>query len=160
MSENSGYPSMAALLGLLAIAGYQNRDKLSEWFGGGQASPAGGQGQTSQPPVRGPGSDGAYDDFRNAAGAGGIGGAIAGGIGELVDRFRQIGKGDTADSWIGPGQNQGCDKSDLERALGPDGIDMLVRRTGLSRDELLSRLCRDLPDAVDRYTPEGRLATS
>jgi hypothetical protein len=27
-----GYPSMTALLGLLAIAGYQNRDKISEWL--------------------------------------------------------------------------------------------------------------------------------
>ena len=29
-----GYPSMTALLGLLAIAGYQNRDKLSEMLSG------------------------------------------------------------------------------------------------------------------------------
>ena len=30
-----GFPSMTALLGLLAIAGYQNRDKLAEMLGGG-----------------------------------------------------------------------------------------------------------------------------
>ena len=29
-----GFPSMTALLGLLAIAGYQNRDKLAEMLGG------------------------------------------------------------------------------------------------------------------------------
>ena len=29
-----GLPSMTALLGLLAVAGYQNRDKISEWLGG------------------------------------------------------------------------------------------------------------------------------
>ncbi|MFL5198375.1 MAG: YidB family protein, partial [Microvirga sp.] len=28
---------------------------------------------------------------------------------------------------------------------------------GLSRDELLARLSRDLPRAVDQYTPDGRL---
>ena len=28
-----GFPSMTALLGLLAIAGYQNRDKLAEMLG-------------------------------------------------------------------------------------------------------------------------------
>lgn len=27
---SDGYPSMTALLGLLAVAGYQNRDKLAE----------------------------------------------------------------------------------------------------------------------------------
>ena len=30
---SKGYPSMTALLGLLAVAGYQNRDKISEWLG-------------------------------------------------------------------------------------------------------------------------------
>ena len=40
-----GYPSMTALLGLLAIAGYQNRDKISEWLKNTQSkmdSPPGG----------------------------------------------------------------------------------------------------------------------
>jgi len=37
-----GYPSLTALLGLLAIAGYQNRDKLTEMLRG--AVPA-AQGQ-------------------------------------------------------------------------------------------------------------------
>ena len=35
-----GYPSMTALLGLLAIAGYQNRDKIAEMLRGAQSSPA------------------------------------------------------------------------------------------------------------------------
>ena len=39
-----GMPSMTALLGLLALAGYQNRDKLGELLkgatGGGQPGPA------------------------------------------------------------------------------------------------------------------------
>jgi hypothetical protein len=41
-----GLPSMTALLGLLAIAGYQNRDKIAEMLGGvGQRTPgAVGQG--------------------------------------------------------------------------------------------------------------------
>ena len=35
-----GLPSMTALLGLLAIAGYQNRDKIAEMLGGqGSARP-------------------------------------------------------------------------------------------------------------------------
>ena len=35
-----GFPSMTALLGLLAIAGYQNRDKIAEMLGGlGQGKP-------------------------------------------------------------------------------------------------------------------------
>ena len=37
---SDGYPSMTALLGLLALAGYQNRDKLGELLGGGQGGPS------------------------------------------------------------------------------------------------------------------------
>jgi uncharacterized protein YidB (DUF937 family) len=33
----------------------------------------------------------------------------------------------------------------------------LSQQTGLSREELLSRLATTLPEAVDKYTPDGRL---
>lgn len=156
MSEKSGYPSMTALLALLAVAGFQHRDKLAEWFGGGSRQPENAPG--SPPAGRPAGPDGAYEDFRNAAGESGVGGALTKGIGELVDRFRQAGQGEVADSWVAQGQNRPVEASELEKAIGPEGLDMLVRKTGLSREELLARLSRELPDAVDRYTPEGRLS--
>lgn len=34
---------------------------------------------------------------------------------------------------------------------------MLAQQTGLSREELSARLTRDLPAAVDKFTPDGRL---
>jgi hypothetical protein len=49
---NRGYPSMTALLGLLAIAGYQNRDKIAEWIGGAQHNP----GAPTQSPQTGAGA--------------------------------------------------------------------------------------------------------
>ena len=44
-----GSPSLTALLGLLAIAGYQNRDKLAEMFSGKSADKTGAPGQGDQP---------------------------------------------------------------------------------------------------------------
>jgi len=38
-------------------------------------------------------------------------------------------------------------------------LDTLSRQTGLSREELLARLSRELPNAVDKYTPQGRIPT-
>jgi len=46
---------------------------------------------------------------------------------------------------------------ELERAISPEVWATLSEHTGLSREDLLSRLSRELPEAVDRYTPEGRL---
>jgi uncharacterized protein YidB (DUF937 family) len=138
---NRGLPSMTALLGVLALAGYQNRDKLAEMLrgaGGRQAGPPGEAGQA-----------GGADP--------GIGGVLAGGIREIVDRFRAAGQGEAAESWVRTGPNRPVAADQLATALGPDTLDTLARQTGLPREEILARLTRDLPEAVDRYTPEGRL---
>ena len=138
--SRQGFPSMAALLGLLAVAGYQNRDKIAELLRG----PPGGEPMGA--PQDGSGS-------RGAASGGGLGGALS----ELLERFTQSGDGDVARSWVGTGPNREIAPDRLERSLGPDLIRTLSEKTGLPADELLQRLSRDLPDAVDRYTPEGRL---
>jgi uncharacterized protein YidB (DUF937 family) len=142
---------MTALLGLLAVAGYQNRDKLAEMLGGsGQGRPAAsGQG----------GLGGLLSQLGGSLGGAGPGGLLSGGLGELVDRFRQSGHGEAADSWVGTGPNREIAPSQLEQAIGPDVLDTLSRQTGLSRQELLARLSRELPNAVDKYTPQGRLPT-
>jgi uncharacterized protein YidB (DUF937 family) len=138
-----GFPSMTALLGLLAIAGYQNRDKIAEMLSGlGQKKP-GTEGQGGEMGVGGAGATG----------------VLSGGLAELMDRFKQSGQGQTAESWVSTGPNEPCTTAQLERAIGPEVLDTLSTHTGLSRDELLTRLCRELPDAVDKYTPQGRLPT-
>lgn len=163
-----GFPSMTALLGLLAVAGYQNRDKISEWFGGlgQQASPPPGSRPTGVPQTEAPqtgaptqsgGLAGVLEQLRGSLGGSSPGGILSGGLTELIDRFRQNGQGETADSWVRTGPNQPINPSQLEGAIGPDVLETLSRQTGLSRQELLARLSRELPDAVDRYTPQGRI---
>ena len=100
-----GFPSMTALLGLLAIAGYQNRDKLAEMLSGlGQNKPgAAGQG----------GLGGLLGQLRSSLGGASPGGILSGGLGELVDRFKQSGHGETADSWVGTGPHKPVTPSQL-----------------------------------------------
>ena len=143
-----GFPSMTALLGLLAIAGYQNRDKLAELLGGKQ-----GSGMT--PGQSGLG--GLLGQISGTLGAGGVGGLLSGGLGELVERFKQSGQADTVDSWVSTGPNKQIAPSQVEQAIGPDVLETLSKQTGLSREEILARLSRELPEAVDKYTPQGRL---
>ena len=45
--SSRGYPSMTALLALLAVAGYQNEDKIAEWLNAAQRK-AGTPAQTSE----------------------------------------------------------------------------------------------------------------
>jgi uncharacterized protein YidB (DUF937 family) len=149
-----GMPSMVALLGLLAVAGYQNRDKIAEMLGGLKQSPGG----PAQPDAPG-GDDGVLGKLGGLLGGASAGSVLSGGLGELIDSFRQSGHGQAADSWVGRGPNQPLGATQIEQAIGPDVLNTLSQRTGLSREELVSRLTRDLPAAVDKFTPEGRLPT-
>ena len=162
-----GFPSMTALLGLLAVAGYQNRDKIAEMLGGiGQSTP-GGAGQSPpggarQSPPGGAGQSGIsglLGQLSRSLGGASAGGILSGGLGELVERFKQSGHGETAESWVGTGPNKPVAPPQLEQAIGPEVLETLSKQTGLSREELLARLSRELPDAVDKYTPHGRLPT-
>ena len=145
-----GFPSLTALLGLVAVAGYQNRDKIAEMLRGATAGgpPASGPGQPQQGGLGGL--------LGNLSGAG-VGGFLGGGLNELVERFQQSGQGDIADSWVGHGPNKEVAPNQLEQAVGPDVLATLSQQTGLSREEILARLSRELPTAVDKNTPEGRL---
>jgi uncharacterized protein YidB (DUF937 family) len=152
---SQGTPSMVALLGLLAVAGYQNRDKIADMLGGLKEQPAGGSGVNSQQS----GLGGMLGNLGGLLSGASVGSVLSGGLGGLMDRFKQNGHGDAADSWVGKGPNQQLPPHQLEQAIGPDVLNTLSQQTGLSREELLSRLTRELPAAVDKFTPEGRLPT-
>jgi uncharacterized protein YidB (DUF937 family) len=143
-------PSMTALLALLAVAGYQHRDKIAEMIGGaGRGGP--GTGPADEAGQRGGAA------LPGAGASAGVGGLIGGGLKELVDRFRQSGHGETADSWVAHGPNRDLAPGQLETVLDAETLDTISRQTGLPREEVLARLTRELPSAVDRYTPDGRL---
>ena len=164
---------MIALLGMLAVAGYQHRDKLGQMLG--QAT----GGATNRDDLQGRGGNFANGlgngvGTGNSGGLGGLGGGLggmlggllgggsaggllSGGLGEIVDRFSQNGQGEKARSWVDSGPNADVAPNDLESVLGEDSINALQQQTGLSRSELLQRLSTVLPEAVDKMTPHGRI---
>lgn len=149
MNERSGFPSMTALLGLLAIAGYQNRDKIAEMF----------KNMTAGNPNAGGASAPALPGGLGGLLAGtSVGGLLTNGLNEMMDKFNQAGHGDKVDSWVGTGPNKDVAPTDLKNALGPDVLSALARATGMSEQDLLAKLSRELPKAVDQYTPTGRIA--
>ena len=146
-----GMPSMTALLGMLALAGYQNRDKLADMFNkaaGSFSTPEGGG-----PPQQGD----MLSSLSSMLGGAGVGGLLSGGLGELLEQFTKNGQGEAAESWVGPGPNKEIAPPQLKQAIGQDVLATLEQQTGLSQEELLARLSRELPTAVDKYTPDGRL---
>ncbi|WGD53032.1 YidB family protein [Bradyrhizobium sp. CB1650] len=167
--ESSGgmSPMTMAILGLLAWKAFKH-------LTAGQPDAAPQQRSPLPPPTPanagggalagGPGGSGGLSDLLK----GGLGGLLAGGaagtvlsggLGDLLNQLQQGGHGDTANSWVGKGQNKPIAPGDLANALGADQIESLSAQSGLSRDELLSGLSQYLPQVIDHLTPDGRLPT-
>lgn len=86
-------------------------------------------------------------------------GGLLGGLGGLLETFQQSGLGNVAKSWVDTGPNESIPAGSLGSALGPSLIKTLVKRTGLSEQEVTAQLAQVLPGVVDKLTPEGRLPT-
>jgi uncharacterized protein YidB (DUF937 family) len=153
---------LKALLGVIAVAGYQNRDRIGELLRGLQNP----QRDGAQPPRDNPsgqqasglggifGGPGGFGDLLGGLSTGSI---LSGGLADLLKTFQQNGHAEKAESWVKAGPNTEIEVDQLSEALGPDVLNELAAKTGLSHQEIVDRLSRDLPKAVDDLTPEGRI---
>src|ERR1700716_100166 len=155
-------PLTMAILGLLA---YKAVKHLSGSQPGASPAPAPSSGNSVNTGLPGGGGMGGGLGDLLKGGLGGLlaggaaGSVISGGLGDLLKQFQQNGQGDTANSWVGKGENKPIAPGDLANALGANQIDSLASQSGLSRDELLKGLSQYLPGVVDHLTPDGRLPT-
>lgn len=146
-------PSLLALLGLAAVAGYQNRDTLKRFVD-----------KTLNPDAR-PNSLGQQSDYSVAGQSsahaifdGDLVGSLRSGLSDLVARFRQSGDEKTAQSWVGTGQNVAVTPDQLRSVLGAHTLADLTAKTGLTEVNLLSRLSQVLPEMVDTMTQDGAIS--
>ena len=79
------------------------------------------------------------------------------GLGELLERFRSAGASEQVDSWVSRGENQPITREQVQTAIDPQTLEELAKQTGVSKEDLVDRIVRDLPDAVDKVTPAGQL---
>jgi uncharacterized protein YidB (DUF937 family) len=144
-------PIMLGLMGLLAYRTLKGKGKLADMLGTNQA----GANQA------GSNVGGAPTGGGLGAGLGGVlaGGSLGAGLKDLLDRFRQNGQDDKVQSWVSTGANKSIAPNELEQALGEERIQWLMEQTGMPREQLLDGLSGELPQAIDKLTPDGRLPT-
>jgi len=80
-----------------------------------------------------------------------------GGLQGVVSQFEKNGLGGTVKSWVGTGPNQSISPEEVHRALGPDLLQQLSEKSGLSVQDLTQKLSQVLPQAVDKLTPNGAI---
>lgn len=158
-------------MGLLALLAYKAYQKLTAPLN--DTVPAGNADRAGKTPPADNDLSGALGNLLPGGlggmkGLGGLGGLLAGaagggmlngGLNDLLHKLDQNGLGEVGKSWVGTGQNKAISSEDLGGALDDDTVQALERESGLSRPDLLDALSRQLPQAIDHITPNGRIPT-
>ena len=79
----------------------------------------------------------------------------SGGLGGLVEQFKEKGLGDAVSSWVGTGENLPISAEQISQVLGSGEISRIAEQLGVSPEETSDGLAAVLPQVVDKLTPEG-----
>jgi len=80
-----------------------------------------------------------------------------GGVSGVLDKFRQGGYADQADSWQSAGQNMPLSGSALQEVLGSGSIGQIAQQLGMSHGDAAGGLAQMLPQLIDKFTPNGEV---
>ena len=82
-----------------------------------------------------------------------------GGVGGVLDKFRQAGYADHAASWQSAGPNMPVSGSVLQEVLGSGAIGQIAQQLGMSHGDAAGGLAQMLPQLIDKFTPDGSVPT-
>jgi len=80
-----------------------------------------------------------------------------GGVGAVLERFRQKGFGQQADSWVSTEPNQALKAEEVDEVVGGEEMSRLSRQLGVSEEEVARGYAEILPEMVDQLSPEGQI---
>jgi uncharacterized protein YidB (DUF937 family) len=80
-----------------------------------------------------------------------------GGLSAIVAKLQQAGFGNQVKSWIGNGHNLPITAEQLQQVLGSDAVKQLAAKINIPVDQITKILAQQLPKAVDRASPDGKL---
>lgn len=153
-------PITLALMGVLAYRTLKGKGRLADFLGNNAAGGVASAPDKPAAPGAGPFGGGLGNLLGGLLGSGAAGSLVSGGLGDLLRQFQRAGQGDKAESWINKGPNKAVSADELGHVLGEERIAWLMQETGLGRQELLSGLSSELPQAVDQLTPSGEIPSA
>lgn len=80
-----------------------------------------------------------------------------GGLEGMLAKFQQAGYGAQAQSWIGTGPNMPIDAGAVSQIFGQGPLAQIAQQLGLPHDQVAGQLAQELPNVVDRMTPDGQI---
>ena len=80
-----------------------------------------------------------------------------GGIGAVLDKFKQSGLGSQARSWVSTGANEPAPPETVRQVIGDDDIAQMAAKLGVSEEEVSQAFSEILPEMTDQLTPQGHV---
>jgi uncharacterized protein YidB (DUF937 family) len=80
-----------------------------------------------------------------------------GGLEGVLNRFRQGGLGQQADSWVGTGQNMNISTNELQQIFGSSTLRDLASQLGMPEEQAGSTMAQVLPELINQLTPQGQV---
>ncbi|MBC7601117.1 MAG: DUF937 domain-containing protein [Ramlibacter sp.] len=78
-----------------------------------------------------------------------------GGIGGVLDKFREQGHGQQVASWVSTGENEAIGAQAVEDVVGADELSRMSQQLGVSTEDVASGFANILPQVVNHLTPAG-----
>jgi uncharacterized protein YidB (DUF937 family) len=83
-----------------------------------------------------------------------------GGLGGLVQSFKDNGLENIVSSWVGTGNNLPISSEQIKSVLGSERVQLVASKLGIDPDVASQHLAEYLPKVIDKLTPEGSLPAS
>jgi uncharacterized protein YidB (DUF937 family) len=80
-----------------------------------------------------------------------------GGMGAVLDKFRQKGFGRQTQSWVDTGANDTVDEQAVEQVVGREELREMAQRLGVPEQEVAQAFAEIMPEMVDKLSPDGQL---
>lgn len=74
-----------------------------------------------------------------------------------LQRFRQKGYNQQADSWVSTGPNDPMPVGAVDDVVGMDELSRLSQQLGVSNDEVAGGMAEILPEVANQLTPDGEI---
>lgn len=80
-----------------------------------------------------------------------------GGMGAVLDKFKQKGFDRQAKSWVASGANDEIDEKAVEQVVGREELNAMAQRLGVPEEQVAQAFAEIMPEMVDKLSPEGQL---
>jgi len=80
-----------------------------------------------------------------------------GGLDGALNKFREGGLAQHADSWVGTGQNMDISGDQLQQVFGSSTLNDLASKLGMPAGQAGSVMAQVLPELINQLTPQGQV---